>query len=118
MSHIEIKIMQNEQFKKIMNELKQTWDFNEDYNKLFKSHNVDGYIMLPDATEQAIALLEIIFHDVNHWISYFVYELNWGKDYKLGDIVIDGEMFDLSTVDNLYDLLMKGIKIGEEVSIA
>ncbi|MBC5688193.1 hypothetical protein H8S37_04495 [Mediterraneibacter sp. NSJ-55] len=51
MSHIEIKIMPNEQFKKIMNELKQTWDFNEDYNKLFKRYNVDGYIMLPDATE-------------------------------------------------------------------
>lgn len=58
---------------------------------------------------QLIKLLEIAFGDCHKdsWIEYFIYELNFGKSYKDGDITNeDGTPIDLSTVDKLYDFLI------------
>ena len=47
--------------------------------------------------------------DKNEWISYFVYELDFGKDYEYGSVTqeIDGQIcnVDISTPEKLYNLL-------------
>ena len=54
-----------------------------------------------------INLLEGLFNDKSTWISYYVYELNWGKDYKDGSI-IDKEkgIIKLANASDLYDILI------------
>lgn len=42
------------------------------------------------------------------WIDYFIYELDWGQDWKEGDVVDeDGNNIKLATLDDLWDYLVK-----------
>lgn len=56
-----------------------------------------------------IFLLTKAMQDKNEWISYFVYELDFGKDYEYGSVTqeIDGQIcnVDISTPEKLYNLL-------------
>jgi hypothetical protein len=54
-----------------------------------------------------ITLLEDYFQDKSEWIGYWIYELNYGRDYKPGMITIDGNDFKLKTEEDLYNLLME-----------
>jgi hypothetical protein len=47
-----------------------------------------------------------MFND-NDMISWWIFELNYGKDYKDGYIQdCDGNNIDISTVEKLYDYLV------------
>lgn len=39
-------------------------------------------------------------------IDFFVYECDFGRDYKDGDFMVDGNMIDISTPAKLYDYLV------------
>lgn len=55
---------------------------------------------------QIIRLLEIVMDDRAEWISYWVYDLNCGEDYKKGSITKkDGTPIPLKTTIDLYNLL-------------
>ena len=60
-----------------------------------------------------IYLLENMFD--TDMISYWIYELNYGKEYKEG-CVLDANMneIDLSTAEKLYDYLIKSLESEEE----
>lgn len=56
-----------------------------------------------------IDLLEIAMRDKeNYWISYWMYELNYGADYYDGCITeADGSIIKMATAEDLYDFLVK-----------
>lgn len=58
-------------------------------------------------------VLQEAMGDTEEWISYCVYEKDWLRDFKIGDVTImrDGieENIDLSTWEKVYDFL-----VGEE----
>ena len=41
------------------------------------------------------------------YISYFMYELDYGRDYQDGFIVENGVNIDFSSADKLYDYLIR-----------
>ena len=57
-------------------------------------------------TSQIIKLLEASMHDNSDWIEYFIYDLDFGKDYKEGCANYkDKTPIDLSSAEKLYDFL-------------
>lgn len=59
--------------------------------------------------KQIINILEVVMNDKNEWIKYFIYDLDFGKDYRDGCVIIDDENIDISDSSLLYDFLIKGI---------
>ena len=55
-----------------------------------------------------VKLLEKMFE--TDLISWWIYELDYGKKYKKGDLVYDNKNIDVSTVDKLYDVLIEDLK--------
>ena len=101
-------IMSKESFCRVMDNYKSMWNFTDEMNDLFDKYKMDGNIFPPLCTETVIDLLEFIFDDKNQWIRYWVLELDFGKYYEDGDIKYDdGEVIQLKTVEDLYDLLVR-----------
>lgn len=57
-----------------------------------------------------VRLLENMFNN-NDIISYWLYERNYGRDFKLGDVLDNGKTIDLSTPSKLYDYLIKTMEV-------
>lgn len=56
-----------------------------------------------------LKLLKTVMEDESDWISYFAYDLEWGREYHQGDIVDEnGNEIKLQTAEDLYDLLTEG----------
>lgn len=54
-----------------------------------------------------VYLLQKLMRDDFENITYFIYELNYGKDYKPGCITDENGNIDMSTPEELYDYLVK-----------
>ena len=58
-----------------------------------------------------VELLEKMFEDEYSYITYWLYELNYGRAYKAGCIKeANGKDIDISTAEKLYDFLIKNMK--------
>lgn len=93
-----------------MTEVQKTYDYQEGLNNYLRKQDVDGYIYQPDCVCSTLKLLHHIFgeKDRNEWISYFCFELNFGRKYKEGLVTDDnGNNISLETFDDLYTLLTK-----------
>ena len=107
--------MSKESFCRVMDNYKSMWNFTDEMNDLFDKYKMDGNIFPPLCTETVIDLLEFIFDDKNQWIRYWVLELDFGKYYEDGDIKYDdGEVIQLKTVEDLYDLLVRNMEESKE----
>jgi hypothetical protein len=91
------------------------WRFASYLSNAFKyAHEAS---LLPDnelIVNQIIKLLQFEFGDDHDesWVDYFIYELNFGEDYKDGCVRrADGSHVDLSSAEKLYDWL---IELGEK----
>lgn len=74
----------------------------------------DGYddcIFFPNTKYESkmIELLEYIMEDTNHWISYFIYDLDFGNKYEVNTAIWcdNGEPIPLGTPEALYNFLME-----------
>ena len=107
--------MSKESFCKVMDSYKSMWNFTDEMNELFDKYKCDGNIYPPVCTETVIDLLEFIFNDKNQWISYWIFELDFGKDYEDGYVKDEhGEVIPLKTTEDLYDLLVRNMKESKE----
>jgi len=59
---------------------------------------------------QMIKVLEDIFQDESEWITYFIYELDFGRQWEPGTVMIDEKDIPLSTPEELYDMLADNLK--------
>lgn len=102
------EIISRELFTEIIEEIRKVYDYQEGLNKYFEKNDVDGYIYQPDCMCATIKLLHFIFgeKDIDEWISYFCFELNFGRKYTDGAVVDEnGKNIPLATIDDLYNLL-------------
>lgn len=53
-----------------------------------------------------VKLLEKLMQDRGGIISYFIYELDFGREYREGCVSDNNGNIDISTPEKLYDLLM------------
>ena len=108
-------MISKEKFVEIINRLKNYNELQNKINDLFKD-NIDnkemdfmnaGSICIGHESV-VVYLLERMFD--TDMISYFIYELDYGKKYKAG-CVLDENMneIDLSTPEKLYDYLVQDI---------
>lgn len=106
-------MISKKEFVEIIERLKNYNDLQDKIDDLFKS-NIDnkemdfmnaGSICIGHETI-VVRLLENIFNDKDT-ISWWLYECNYGRDFSLGDLEVDGIEIDLSTAEKLYDYLIK-----------
>ena len=100
-------LLSKDLFIEIMEDVKQTYDFQNGLNNYLRKNGADGYIYPPDCVCATLKLLHYIFEkDVDEWISYFCFELDFGRKYKDGNVLDkDGKCIPLETFDDLYNLL-------------
>jgi len=97
-----------EQFKSALSDIKRFQEAQDSINDGLKILGQDSSIMITEPELVVVRLLEAIFNDKGEWISYFLYQLDWGKKYKDGCITdTDGSFIRLSTINELYDFLLK-----------
>lgn len=80
-------------------------------NKAFKKFEPDfNYICFSRYENLIVKLLEIAMNDIsNGWISYWIYELNCGKEAKIDTVTCKGKNVPIKTVDDLFNLIISGI---------
>lgn len=66
-----------------------------------------------DLMASIIELLEAHFNDQSEWISYWMWELNFGEKYEEGTVISNGENIPLKSIEDLYKLLVDNIKAGD-----
>ena len=102
-------MLTREQFVSAINDLQRAEDYQNGLNAYLRDNCTDGYIIQPDCSSTVVMLLEHIFGQEDMEMSdifYFCYEIDFGRKFKIGDIVEDGVEIDLSSADKLYDYLI------------
>ncbi len=106
-------MISKEQFCKIVERLRDYNDLQNKIQDLFKD-NIDnqemdfmsaGSICVGHETI-VVQLLENMFNDVNT-LTYWMYECDYGRKFKIGMMSVDGIDIDLTTPEKLYDYLVK-----------
>ena len=104
-------VLTKDEFVNVVNDYKRIFDFSDDLNDVFDKYGCDGNVFPPLGEDTIIRLLEFIFNDSHGWISYWCWELDFGKSFEDGDIVDeDGNNICLKTPEDLYELLIKNMK--------
>ena len=105
-------MLSKKDFCKIIDDLQQNERFLTKLNELFSEFKRQDQIYSTGLEDTVINLLEIIFKDTeNQWITYWIWEENYGKSYRDGDVTeMDGTIIPLATTEDLYDLLIKNME--------
>lgn len=97
-----------EEFEKIMCGIGKELAFQDQIYSAFMKLGGDYYRDTP-SVNSTITLLDKIFCDDSEYplIDYWVYELDFGKNWRPGCVTDNGIDVKLETVSDLYDLLLK-----------
>lgn len=102
-----------EQFVKIINRLKAANDLQNKIQDLMyeADDNIDRDFMnaaslMINHESIVVDLLQVIMNDKDDDIPYFIYEIDYGRDYTPGCYTLYGENVDISTAEKLYDYLV------------
>ena len=93
-------------FRKAIEDIRRIHNFEEDVNGLLRKFNTDGEYFVPTCEDMLVKVLQDSMNDTDEFISYFIYDLNFGKEWKEGNVVDNGKDIKLSTIDELYDYLI------------
>ena len=105
----EMNITQDK-FVKHMDAIVTAMRFQEDVIALTSAYNKasrdECEIMFPMLLDNVVDLLSLATNDKDGWISYWLFDLDCGKDYHDGSITeADGSIIKLATVHDLWNLL-------------
>ena len=96
-----------EDFEKHLTDIQNLTDFEDgirELSKKFQDSLVEIYF--PTLIENVVQLLQQVTNDTDEWISYWVYDLNCGKEYKDGCITDkDGKNIRLKTIKDLWNMI-------------
>ncbi len=112
-----------QKFVKIINRLRDYNDLQDKIQELFKD-NIDnqemdfmnaGSICVGHETI-VVKLLENMFNDRGNWISWWLYEQDYGRSVNIDDVFDKeiGKFVDLTTPEKLYDYLIKEMEENSE----
>ena len=100
-----------QEFTKYIQSLQDNWDFNNKLIALFNEYYGDiGICEKPDCSIELMELLLKAMDDKSEWISYYCYELDFGRNWKPGMITDGTNDIPLRTIDDLWDLLNNNLK--------
>ena len=106
--------LSKEEFVEIMNRLRESSDLVDKVDELFRNSrdNVErdfcnGASLQISHESIVILLLKKLLKDTGEDISYFIYELDYGRNYEPGMITDkDGHDIDFGSPEKLYDYLV------------
>jgi hypothetical protein len=99
-----------------LNQIQKQFEHDDKCHEAFSIILFNDYVSGYDYDLVLFQLLKIIkiYMNDNHkdsWIDYFIYELDFGKEYKEGCASYkNGDNIDLSSVETLYEFLLKEIE--------
>ena len=97
--------MKYAEFEKYINMVMAAQERDVAFTSIFK---VEGIVTFSDDLVNGIvSLLEQMFHDHSEWISYWLWELDCGKNYVEGSVTIQKKPLPLKTIKDLYNILTK-----------
>lgn len=106
-------IITYEEFESYIDELKSIDEFQTKLDTLITSYNNSGrvkaeYIHLPTLFDSMIELLQKATGDTSEYISFWVYELDFGRKYKDGCVQREnGESVPLKTTMDLWKKIIE-----------
>ena len=110
------------EFISIINELMEVNDFVNETNNKARQLNDAIVSDFFNASSLSIShetivvkLLENMFEDKDNTISWWLYEKDYGRNYKIGDMSVNDVGIDLTTPEKLYDYLVKVGKENEQI---
>ena len=111
------KNLSKEEFVDIIERLREANDLVNKVDELFQNSRenleldyCNGASLQISHEPIVVKLLEKLMEDQGEDISYFIYELDYGRDYEEGCITDqDGNNIDFSTAEKLYDYLNSNI---------
>ena len=112
-------IISKETFFEILDYLHDNDKFADDFDVLLRKSNkttdfLDSQMFIDvELVNYVIMLLQNEFEDTEEgWISYWIYELNYGKDWQPGQIFRDDNTeIKLQTKEDLYNFLIDNLII-------
>lgn len=112
-------ILKEEEFCELLSKLKRRKEIIEEIEEIKRREYKelgDEYIICSTPEVDDSLIIKILDRMFNtDMVSYWCWELNYGREYKDGDIrEVNGETIDISSLDKLYKYLVKEIKRGEE----
>ena len=108
-------MLSKKDFNDVMSFIQERQKVEFDINGIFSKEFFDcSFFPYSKYEAMMIKLLSIIMEDESGWISYFIYELEFGEKYEDGDITAtdkDGKevMIPMKTIDDLYQVLIDNI---------
>lgn len=68
---------------------------------------INGYAFSNDNAEtKLVETLELALGDVEHWISWWCFEADYGRDPDFSaTVTFNGELYNLDSAEKLYDFL-------------
>ena len=103
-------ILSTDKFCEIMKELELEKNKKENFNIALQNFCDDGFFYRDGLEHVVINLLQEIMKDKeNDWIGYYIYELDFGKEYKDGMVEENNTIIKLKTYTDLYNLLLKNM---------
>lgn len=102
-----------EDFVSIIDSLQQANNLQDSIHKLItKSDNINidsmrgtGFMISHEPI--VVRLLKLLMNDACDWISYYIYELDYGSKYTDGSITDADRHIDISSSERLYDFLVE-----------
>lgn len=91
-------------FKECMTDVVHDYEY---YDKVCDVINSDFMYENLRCAGTVLDILAAIFEDESDWISYYCFELDFGKRYEPGCVKKDGKNVPLATLEDLYNLLLK-----------
>lgn len=110
------QIISKDHFVACLKVLQDSDDMARRINGIVQEYNRDdfisGYSFINTDTEtKLIETLEIAMNDIDHWISWWCFEADYGRNKSIIDSTMyeNGQVkhFDITTADQLYDFLVK-----------
>ena len=104
---IKNKIMDKKEFVKSLINIKSILDDIDGVHLALKKLDPDfGGLYMSRVETALIDMLEKLVDDKSQWISYYIYDLEWGKKWKLKSVTDKrGKDIPLKTMENLFDCI-------------
>ena len=110
-------LLTKEEFVDIITRLRESSDLVDKVDTLFRESRENVECDFCNAAGLQIShepivvnLLQKIMRDEAEDISYFIYELDYGRDYKHGSVTDSNSVVDMGTPEALYELLIHQLR--------
>lgn len=105
-------LIDKEYFVEVVNQLKKNSKYLDRLNDVFKEFSMDNLVFSTGLEDVIVKLLETMFYDSDtQWISYWVWELDFGAKYTYRYITDENDKnIGLKTTESLYDFLLENMK--------